>query len=103
VSEMDYRLHRSFSYPSVFVLNVFLQKVEDHFAEGGVGEAVQSALAKQPVPVHSLCVRKMPKSGKPEELLDFEEIFKKAIMKKVREVLKEQKGLRRKKQIRKKR
>jgi len=44
----------------------------------------------------------MPKSGKPEELLDFEEISKKAIMKKVREVLKGRKGLRRKKQIRKK-
>jgi len=74
--------------------------VEDHFAEGGINEAVQSALAKQPVPVHSLCVRRMPKSGKTDELLDFEEISKKAIMKKVREVLKGRKGLRRKKQIR---
>lgn len=62
--------------------------VEDHFQEGGLGEAVQSALAAQPVPVHSLCVRKMPKSGKPEELLDFEEISAKAIVRKVKQVLK---------------
>jgi len=59
--------------------------VEDHAPEGGIGEAVRSAL---PVtPVHSLAVRKMPKSGKPEELLFFEEISKEAIIKKVKELL----------------
>jgi transketolase len=62
--------------------------VEDHFAEGGINEAVQSALAEQPVPVHALCVRKMPKSGKPDELLDFEGISGKAIMAKVKELVK---------------
>jgi transketolase len=61
--------------------------VEDHFAAGGIGEAVQSALTTQPVPVHSLCVRKMPKSGKPEELLEFEEISAKAIVAKVKQLL----------------
>jgi transketolase len=61
--------------------------VEDHFAEGGINEAVQSALAEQPVPLYSLCVRKMPKSGKPDELLDFEEISAKAIMAKVKEIV----------------
>jgi transketolase len=54
--------------------------VEDHFAEGGVGEAVRSALPDYHLPVYSLAVRKMPKSGKPGELLDFEEISKKAII-----------------------
>ncbi len=48
--------------------------VEDHFAEGGLGEAVMSALAQSATPVYSLAVRKMPKSGKPQELLDYEEI-----------------------------
>ena len=62
--------------------------VEDHFAEGGMGEAVQSALAKQPIPVYSLCVRKMPKSGKPEELLDFEGISEKAITAQVMKLVK---------------
>jgi transketolase len=62
--------------------------VEDHFAEGGIGEAVMSALAGDPVPVHSLAVRKMPKSGKPDELLEYEEISRNAIVRKVKEVAK---------------
>jgi len=63
--------------------------VEDHFSEGGIGEAVRSALSTMPVPVHSLAVRKMPKSGKPGELLDYEEISRNAIAGKVREVIEE--------------
>ncbi|HUJ88617.1 MAG TPA: transketolase [Syntrophorhabdales bacterium] len=63
--------------------------VEDHRPEGGVGEAVKSALADtgKAIPVYSLAVRKMPKSGKPTELLDYEEISKNAIVKKIKEVL----------------
>lgn len=61
--------------------------VEDHFLEGGIGEAVRSALAEHTTPVYSLAVRKVPKSGKPEELLDYEEISKKAIIKKVKELI----------------
>jgi transketolase len=48
--------------------------VEDHVAEGGLGEAVKSALAEAGVPVYSLAVRNMPRSGKPDELLEYEEI-----------------------------
>jgi len=58
--------------------------VEDHFAEGGLGEAVNSALADHAVPVYSLAVKKMPRSGKPDELLDYEEISRSAIMHKVK-------------------
>ena len=61
--------------------------VEDHFAEGGLGEAVLSALALEAASVHVLAVRRQPKSGKPEELLDFEEISYKAIVAKVREII----------------
>ena len=61
--------------------------VEDHFAEGGIGEAVKSAFDTMPVPIHSLAVRKMPKSGKPAELLDYEGISKNAIIKKIKEML----------------
>jgi len=64
-----------------------LVTVEDHFPEGGMGEAVLSALAGQGAPVHSLAVRKMPKSGKPDELLDYEEISKNAIIRKVKEII----------------
>jgi transketolase len=61
--------------------------VEDHYAEGGIGEAVAGALASHPAPVISLAVRKMPRSGKTGELLDFEEISKQAIVNKVKEVV----------------
>lgn len=60
--------------------------VEDHFAEGGLGEAVKSALASRPTRVFSLAVRKKPMSGKPEELLDYEEISRKAIIQRVLEI-----------------
>jgi transketolase len=60
--------------------------VEDHFAEGGIGEAVAGAISGM-CPTHILAVKKMPKSGKPEELLAYEEIDKNAIIKKVKEVL----------------
>jgi transketolase len=61
--------------------------VEDHYPEGGLGEAVMSALAAVPVPVYSLAVTKKPKSGAPIELLDYEEISRRAIVDKVKEVL----------------
>ncbi len=60
--------------------------VEDHVAEGGIGEAVRSALSEHPVPVYALAVRRMPKSGKPGELLDYEDISKNAIIAKVKEM-----------------
>jgi transketolase len=45
--------------------------VEDHWAEGGLGEAVLAALAdlEDRPPVTVLAVREMPRSGKPSELL----------------------------------
>jgi transketolase len=61
--------------------------VEDHYAEGGIGEAVRSALAGTGARVHSLAVRKLPRSGKPRELLDYEEISGAAIVRKVKELL----------------
>lgn len=61
--------------------------VEDHFAQGGIGEAVRSALAGINIPIHTLAVKKMPRSGKPSELLHFENIDYGAIIKKVRELI----------------
>ncbi len=61
--------------------------VEDHFAEGGMGEAVRSEMSDISVPIHSLAVRKMPKSGKPHELLEYEEISRNAVINKVKELL----------------
>ncbi|MEK7156583.1 MAG: transketolase [Patescibacteria group bacterium] len=60
--------------------------VEDHHAEGGLGEAVAGALAPYAATVESLAVRKMPRSGKPAELLEYEGISAAAIVKKVRQI-----------------
>lgn len=43
--------------------------VEDHYAEGGLGDAVAGELSAAGVKVHKLAVRELPHSGKPEELL----------------------------------
>lgn len=64
--------------------------VEDHYAEGGLGEAVLSALADTGTPVHLLAVRLMPRSGKPEELRDLEDISAEAIMARVKEIVAEE-------------
>jgi transketolase len=61
--------------------------VEDHFAEGGIGEAIRSVTAEIDIPVYCLSVQKLPMSGKPDELLEYEGISKNAIMKKVKEIL----------------
>lgn len=63
--------------------------VEDHFAEGGIGEAVRSALAGHPVPIYSLAVHKIPRSGKPRELLDYEGISKDGIISTVKEIIRQ--------------
>jgi len=44
--------------------------VEDHYATGGVGDAVAEAVADAGFTVHRLAVREIPRSGKPEELLE---------------------------------
>ena len=44
--------------------------VEDHYAAGGIGDAVAEAVADAGLTVHRLAVREIPRSGKPEELVD---------------------------------
>jgi transketolase len=61
--------------------------VEDHYPEGGLGEAVASAVAERPVPVHSLAVTRLPHSGKPAELLDEQGISSRSIVARVKELL----------------
>jgi transketolase len=61
-----------------------LLTVEDHWPEGGLGDAVRAALASHPVPVHSLAVRDMPTSGTSEELLSAAGIDAAAIVKAAR-------------------
>ena len=58
--------------------------VEDHYAEGGLGDAVAGELSAQGVQVHKLAVRELPRSGKPAELLARYGIDADAIVAKVR-------------------
>ena len=44
--------------------------VEDHYAAGGIGDAVAEAVADAGLTVQRLAVREIPRSGKPEELVE---------------------------------
>jgi transketolase len=44
--------------------------VEDHYAAGGLGDAVSEAVAPAGFVVRRLAVREVPRSGQPDELLD---------------------------------
>ncbi|MCK4337606.1 MAG: transketolase, partial [Candidatus Aminicenantes bacterium] len=65
--------------------------VEDHFQNGGLGDAVSSALAGKTKIVH-LAVKDLPRSGQPNELLDKYGISADHIISAVREIREEAKG-----------
>jgi transketolase len=44
--------------------------VEDHYASGGLGDAVSEAVAEGGFAVRRLAVREVPRSGQPDELID---------------------------------
>src|SRR5688572_5172147 len=44
--------------------------VEDHYAAGGIGDAVSEALVPAGAVVRRLAVREIPRSGQPDELMD---------------------------------
>ena len=64
--------------------------VEDHYPSGGIGEAVSNLLVTNHQSLATsfthLCVRKLPRSGSPEELLRLEEIDAEAIIKAVKKL-----------------
>ncbi|MDB6109242.1 MAG: tktA [Pedosphaera sp.] len=49
--------------------NNLVLTVEDHYPEGGLGDAVAGELSVDGIKVHKLAIRELPHSGKPEELL----------------------------------
>eukprot|EP00071_Canis_lupus_P011724 XP_005632479.1 transketolase [Canis lupus familiaris] len=62
--------------------------VEDHYYEGGIGEAVSSALVGEPgITVSRLAVGEVPRSGKPAELLKMFGIDRDAIAQAVRDLV----------------
>jgi transketolase len=60
--------------------------VEDHYAAGGIGDAVAEAVAGAGFTVTRLAVREIPRSGKPDELLDRYGISSRHIVEAVRKL-----------------
>ena len=58
--------------------------VEDHYLEGGLGDAVAGELSVDGIKVHKLAVNALPRSGKPAELLAYFGIDAAGIVKKVK-------------------
>jgi transketolase len=61
--------------------------VEDHYAAGGLGDAVSEAVAHAGFSVHRLAVREVPRSGQPDELVDRFGISSRHIIETVRRVV----------------
>jgi len=67
--------------------NNLVLTVEDHYPEGGLGDAVAGELSVDGIRVHKLAIREMPHSGKPEELLAKYGIDSAAIAKKIKAII----------------
>lgn len=62
--------------------------VEDHYAHGGLGDAVLSAVGTEGIKVHKLAVRTIPHSGKPDELVDHFGIGVRSIVEAAQKIIK---------------
>ena len=61
---------------------------EDHWSEGGLGDAILNVFAKDTkIQITKLSVTKLPHSGKPAELMEYEEISSKAIIKTIESLI----------------
>jgi len=58
--------------------------VEDHYAHGGLGDAVSEAVGSEGFRVERLAVREIPRSGPPDVLIDLFGISARAIIEKVK-------------------
>ena len=65
-----------------------LLTVEDHYAHGGLGDAVLSAVGPEGMKVHKLAVRTIPHSGKPDELVDHFGIGARSIVEAAKQITK---------------
>jgi len=63
-----------------------LLTVEDHYRAGGIGEALAGALSPRGIPVHSLAVDELPRSGDGHELMSLMRIDAAAIVETAREL-----------------
>jgi transketolase len=65
-----------------------LLTVEDHYAHGGLGDAVLAAVGSEGVRVHKLAVRAIPHSGKPDELIEHYGIGARSIVEATQHIVK---------------
>lgn len=61
--------------------------VEDHYLQGGLGQAVTYELRNKDIQIECLAVTELPRSGTQDELLNFEDIDAKAIIKAVKKII----------------
>ena len=61
--------------------------VEDHYPEGGLGDAVAGELSADGIRVHKSAVDHLPRSGKPEQLLAEFGLDSKAIIQKIKSLI----------------
>jgi transketolase len=61
--------------------------VEDHYAHGGLGDAVLGAVGSEGVRVHKMAVREIPHSGRPDELVDHFGLSARAIAETVKRIV----------------
>ena len=69
--------------------NNTLVTVEEHYPEGGLNDAVMDAVGPKGIKVHKLAVNGLPRSGKADELLEAHGISAGAIVRKVKEIVRE--------------
>jgi transketolase len=67
--------------------NNLVLTVEDHYPQGGLGDAVAGELSADGVKVHKLAVFELPHSGKPEELLAHYGLDSTAIARKIKSMI----------------
>ena len=66
--------------------------IEDHYAEGGLGDAVTKAVAEVGIVVHRLAVPEIPHSGPGPLLLERYGIGRRALVQRIREILHERRA-----------
>jgi len=60
--------------------------IEDHYADGGIFDAVCAAVGDQGFKIYQSAVTKLPRSGKPDELLDLYDLSAKKIEEKIKKL-----------------
>ena len=68
--------------------SIHLLSVEDHYMEGGLGDALAGELSSEGIQVHKLAVNEIPHSGNQKELLSKYRIDSSSIIENIREIIK---------------